>query len=123
MKFRFEPLFLAASLIALLAGLILFFFSSGSVRFYLGDAIAVFFLFTLLSSFLSSRIIYRVGLVLILALLIELLQSILVVPDDSWVLSLLFGSRFDYFDVIAYIFGLTFGVIFEKVAMKFKKNR
>ena len=115
MKWQFDKKFFIISLLALAVGLFLFFFSSGFVRNYIGDAVVVIFLYSFLSSFVKTRVIYRAGLILALALIIEFSQMIFSAPDNQ-LSELILGGNFDIFDIFAYILGITSISIYEIIS-------
>lgn len=105
MKLEFNKTFALISILTFIIGIVLFFVSTGFVRNYLGDVLVVIFLYSLLSSFLDVRPVYKAVVIFVIALAIELLQLFLSVSENA-AQQLILGSSFDPWDIIAYIIGL-----------------
>lgn len=81
-------------------------FGFSFIRNYLGDVVAVLFLFSFMSVFWRRSLWARVFVVGGIAFGIELLQVF--VSGSTAIEKLLFGTTFDFGDMVAYTFALLF---------------
>ncbi|HEY9811707.1 MAG TPA: DUF2809 domain-containing protein [Halomicronema sp.] len=117
MQFQIQKRFFPPALFSALAGLsILIYRGPGWVwlRYYGGDIVAVAFLYFTLSLFYTGSPPIRFSIIATIALFIELAQLFHLTPPNGSLLStLVFGSNFDYFDLLAYILGLFLAVAYD----------
>ncbi|MFC1787818.1 DUF2809 domain-containing protein [Patescibacteria group bacterium] len=107
--------YLKYSLILLIIGLAIFFtngFGYPIIRNYLGDIVAVFFIYALVSIFCKAKLSVRCTFVFLTALLIELTQIFL--SNSSGLQDLILGNTFDFFDLLAYLIAIGLIFLFEK---------
>lgn len=116
-----RKIFAILAVMSCIVGLAIFFLVHGGViRNYGGDAIAVTFIYSLLSSVFRFRPYVVAGMVWTVAILIEMSQLVIRAPNLA-ISSLAFGSTFDFIDI--YVYTLTLLVIFIVHRLWLKKNQ
>lgn len=102
--------YIFSALICLLAGLVIFVYRGPGwvvLRYYVGDVIAVAFLYFGLSAMWNGPVLARIGAITAIAVAIEFAQLLKLTPkDDSLITEIIFGSSFDPIDFLAYAIGL-----------------
>jgi len=86
------------------------------VRGHVGDVAATMLVYALVGLVSRARIRTRAAITMAIALAIELGQTWWKI--DSTAGSLLLGSTFDAWDIVAYAIGVAVAIGFEKVTMK-----
>ena len=114
-------LLLAVSLF-LVEALIAIYVRDEIFRPYVGDFLVVVFLYCLLKSFWTVRVMKAVLVILSFACMIELLQYFklsdkLGVSGDG-ILSIVLGSHFDWIDLVAYLLGALSILVIERMRGK-----
>lgn len=117
MKPKFNKNFFLISILTFVVGIVLFFFSSGFIRNYIGDVVVVIFLYSLLSTFFKIRIQIKAAAIFLLAVFVELAQLFIQMPTNQ-IASITLGSSFDKFDIIAYIIGLIIITLYELISKR-----
>lgn len=106
------------ALACLLAGLGIFVYRGPGwvfLRYYVGDVVAVAFLYFGLSAVWNGTAAVRAGAVGAFALGIEFAQLLQLTPKDGSLLTeIVFGSSFDAWDLAAYAIGLVGAVAIER---------
>lgn len=118
-----KQFFLSALLCLLAGGAILVYRGPGWTfwRYYVGDVVAVAFVYFGLSFFWAGALPVRVGLVAAVAVMVEVFQGLHLMPKDaSPVVQVLLGSSFDWGDFLAYGVGLAGAVAVD--VWLFKKS-
>lgn len=115
MKRRFVEL---AAVALVLGVLVLLYRGPGRelVRGHVGDVAATMLVYALVGLVSRARIRTRAAITMAIALAIELGQTWWKI--DSTAGSLLLGSTFDAWDIVAYAIGVAVAIGFEKVTMK-----
>lgn len=110
--------YIFSALTCLLAGLVIFVYRGPGwvvLRYYVGDVVAVAFLYFGLSALWQGPVLARLGAITAFALGIELAQLLKLTPkDNSLVTEIIFGSSFDPIDFLAYAIGLIAAYAFER---------
>jgi len=102
----------------LLLGIFIFVFTSGFVRFYLGDVVVVMFLYSLYSIFSQKTPLRKMYSVFTFAVIIEVIQ---ILPISYYLPSSLLiftGANFDPRDFIAYAIGLALIYFYDVQSQK-----
>ena len=94
-------------LASLAAGLLIFYFGSGAIRNYLGDVIAIIFLTSLLGFFVNASAKRKALAVFLFASGLELFQLLDASTGIRLIDTLVLGSTFDPWDIVAYAVGAT----------------
>ncbi|MEB3830876.1 DUF2809 domain-containing protein [Phormidium sp. CCY1219] len=102
--------FLLPSILSFFAGVAILFYKGPGwqfFRFYVGDVVAVAFLYFLLSLFWKAAAYWRAAAIGAIATAIELAQLWELTPKNgSFVSTIVFGSQFELWDFVAYGVGL-----------------
>jgi len=119
-KMRIHQVFLVPSLGSLLAGIGILVYAELSapgwqlVRFYLGDVVAVMFLYFGLSLFWSGSMYLRAAIIGTIAPAIELAQLFGLTPKNgNFFTEIALGSHFELWDLVAYAVGLMVAMAIE----------
>jgi hypothetical protein len=117
---RINYCFLLPSVGTFLAGILILIYSQISApgwqffRFYLGDVVAVAFLYFLLSLFWAGSAYLRAAIIGTIALSIEFAQLFGLTPKNgNFLTQITLGSHFELWDLVAYAVGLIFAVALE----------
>ncbi|MBK4730749.1 DUF2809 domain-containing protein [Oxynema sp. CENA135] len=87
-------------------------------RFYIGDVVAVAFLYFFLSLFWRISCYWRAGAIGAIAVAIEFAQLFKLTPqNDSFLTEIVFGSHFEVWDFLAYFAGLAIAILIENYAL------
>lgn len=92
-------------------------------RFYVGDVVAVAFLYFSLSMFWKAPAFLRAGAIAAIAVCIELAQLLGITPKNgAFLTTVIFGSHFEIWDFVAYAVGLAIAVGIDLLILS-KKRR
>lgn len=127
---RINDWFIQPSVGSLLAGILILIYSQlfgpgwQFFRFYVGDVVAVAFLYFVLSLFWAGSAYLRAAIIGTIALAIELAQLFGLTPKNGnfWT-QILLGSHFELWDLVAYGVGLTLAVAIEWRFLKPKTKK
>lgn len=91
------------------------------IRPYLGDLLVVIWLYTLIKSFIPNNSLLIANGVLVLSFIIEASQyfklvEILKVQDQLWA-QMILGTSFSWLDILSYIIGYGFIILFEFILL------
>ncbi len=115
---RWRKGYVLSALACLLAGLAIFVYRGPGwvvLRYYVGDVVAVAFLYFGLSAAWNGPVLARAGAIAAIALGIEFAQLLELTPKDgSLVTEIVFGSSFDAIDLLAYAAGLVGALAIER---------
>lgn len=117
---RIHQQFLLATLGSFLSGIAILVYTELSgpgwqfFRFYIGDVVAVMFLYFLLSLFWSGSVYLRAAMIGTIAVAIELAQLFGLTPKNgNFITQIALGSHFEIWDLVAYGLGLILAVAIE----------
>ena len=113
--------FFAASALLLVEVLIALFMHDRFIRPYAGDFLATIFLYCLLGSFLEASVGWRAGAALSISYLIEGMQYTELLARLGWhsrVARIVFGSHFEWGDMLAYTLGAGLVILLERYFKK-----
>ncbi|KAA2243905.1 DUF2809 domain-containing protein [Chitinophaga agrisoli] len=118
MKFRFNWRYAVLTLILfIIEVLIALFLHDRFIRPYVGDFLVVILVYCFVCSFMRARTLAIVLGVLLFACTVETLQYFNVVKllglSHSRVANIVIGTSFSWSDILAYVLGLLFTVVFE----------
>lgn len=101
-------------------------FAKDFLRFFWGDLFIVIFLYAAILSFVKLPRLKAGFGVLILAYLVEFMQYFNILDylnlQDSKLMILLFGQRFDWLDILAYSLGMGIVLLMESIKIKLRKT-
>jgi Protein of unknown function (DUF2809) len=124
---RIYPSFLLPAVGAFLVGVGILIYTEISgpgwqfVRFYLGDVVAVAFLYFGLSFFWCGPMLVRGAIIGMVAVSIEFAQLFGLTPKSGhWIAEIALGSHFEIWDLVAYGVGLTVAMAIEWQMLKHK---
>lgn len=117
--------YLTTSLISftILSTIILFFNRPGFIRYHLGDAIIIIFVYSLIMLFSKTNFKKAIIITLAIAYAVESLQCInfyALFGSNSSVSKIVWGTNFDYLDLLAYT--ISAGLIFITETVLYKQN-
>ena len=117
---RIHQSFLLPAVGSLLAGLAILVYAALAgpgwqfFRFYMGDVVAVAFLYFVLSLFWLSPMYLRAAMIGAIAVSIELAQLFGLTPKNgNFITEIALGSHFELWDFVAYAVGLTLAMAIE----------
>ncbi len=111
-----RKIFLAISIASVIVGLLILYYGKGFVRFYVGDTVAVVFLYALASVFTSWKPSVKVIVAGLIALTIECAQIFIAHPGNG-LQQVTLGAYFDPLDLAAYALGLAIGVVIVRALL------
>ena len=101
--------------ILLVAGILIFRFTTGMVRNWLGDVIVVVFLVAIPAALRIGTARQRLIGVGLLSAGVEAFQGLgLIPPDAHWLWRITVGTTYDPWDLVAYLLGVAVAALAEK---------
>ena len=100
--------------VLLLMGVLVFLYTTGMVRNWLGDVLVVVFLVAIPATFRLGRPIHRLLGVGLLSVGVECFQGLGWIPQNAhWIWRITIGTTFDPWDLAAYLLGLGVAALAE----------
>jgi hypothetical protein len=96
------------------------------IRGYIGDVLAVIFLYTLIKSVVNIKVLYGAALSFLVGVLLEIGQyynfAEKINMQNNKIFTVIFGAHFDWKDILAYFIGGAIVIAVEKTITIKNKN-